>query len=115
MSAFPAGQDERIEPSIKIGFVNYYGERDGGDRRSPDPTHTLLNLHFVIPTLPFVIVVIRGHSSGDVTNRFRASVFSFARIKISRSLSQILSHFLAVSFCYKDFLINVISELFDHF
>lgn len=24
----------------------------------PDPTHTLLNLHFVIPKLPFVIVVI---------------------------------------------------------
>lgn len=100
MSAFPAGQDERIEPSIKIGFVNYCGERDGGDRRPPDPTHTLLNLHFVIPTLPFVIVVIRGHSSGDVTNRFRASFFLFAIIKIYVRSPQI-SHFLAVSFlCY---------------
>ncbi|KAI4500232.1 hypothetical protein M0802_004649 [Mischocyttarus mexicanus] len=27
----------------------------------PDPVHTLLNLHFVIPTLPFVIVVISGY------------------------------------------------------
>lgn len=64
--AFPAGGADaaRIEPSIKIGFVNYCRERgDGGQRRPLSGSHTLLNLHFVIPALPFVIVVISGRSA----------------------------------------------------
>lgn len=37
---------------------------------SPYPSHTLLNLHFVIPTLPFVIAVISSRLFSARAARF---------------------------------------------
>lgn len=42
---------------------------------SPYPSHTLLNLHFVIPTLPFVIAVISSRLFSARAARFSHSPF----------------------------------------
>lgn len=66
-----------------------------------DPAHTLLNLHFVIPTLPFVIVVISGRSMSRrramLTKERRVCVFpdTRERQRIIRSLTRILRYYFS--------------------
>lgn len=77
----------------------------------PDPSHTLLNLHFVIPTLPFVIAVISSRL-------FSARVFLaprhrrnraryFAIPSLSRIHAVVLETRVTVVFLWKKFKVRV--------